>query len=606
MYIQRWIFPVLFLLTLVTGGADATTQGTLSPLPAVRNGFVVISHRGNHVKVPENTIASIQEAIRVGADYVEIDLRTTKDGHLVLSHDATVDRMTDGKGKVRDLSFEEIEKLKVGKDEQAMYRIPAFRDVLKVCKGSVNIYLDFKDADVGETFRQIKAAGMEKQVVVYLNRTEQYAQWKKVAPAMPLMGSLPEEVKTPEQFRRWSDHTPLEVLDNVYDTVLQMIAREKGIALWLDVESAGEGPVLWDKTLAWNIQGLQTDHPEALVEYLQQTYRRNGRGINDAGHSTVGMAPKDNRTYAERLGWPKGAKVIILHVDDAGMSINSNEGTINSIEKGVATSTSIMMPCPWAASFAKYAAEKGYDAGLHLTLTSEWNHYRWGPLSGVKQAPGLTDKEWCLWPEVEDVVKHASADEVEMEIRAQLARALSLGLHPTHLDSHMGTLFATQAYLERYIKVGIENKIPVMFPGGNDKLLMANLKGGGDLLKDAPAVGEMIWKAGLPVLDDLVTYSGDWKPQPVDGKITPEAYGKYKVRKLEEAIDSMQPGVAMFIVHSSVVTEDFRHISASGDSRNADMLAMMDPDLKEWIRRKGIILTTWREMMQRRGQVQQP
>jgi len=258
------------------------------------------------------------------------------------------------------------------------------------------------------------------------------------------------------------------------------------------------------------------------------------------------------------------------------------------------------MPCGWAAGFAKYAAEKGYDAGLHLTLTSEWKHYRWGPLAGVKQVPGLTDKEWCLWPEPEDVIQHASADEVEAEIRAQLARALAVGLHPTHLDSHMGTLFASRAYLERYIKVGIENKIPVMFPGGNNKLLIEHTKDAAELLKAAPAIGEMIWKAGLPVLDDLVAYSGDWKPQPVNGKVSPEAYAKFKVQKFEEAIDSMQPGVAMFIVHSSVVTDDFRQISGSGDSRNADMLSMMDPELKDYIRRKGIILTTWREMMERR------
>ena len=101
----------------------------------------------------------------------------------------------------------------------------------------------------------------------------------------------------------------------------------------------------------------------------------------------ISFAQTDNATYAEKLGFPKGSKVIILHVDDAGMSVNSNQGAINSIEKGVATSTSIMMPCPWAASFAKYAAEKGYDAGLHLTLTSEWGNYRWGPLAGMKKCP---------------------------------------------------------------------------------------------------------------------------------------------------------------------------------------------------------------------------
>jgi chitin disaccharide deacetylase len=333
-------------------------------------------------------------------------------------------------------------------------------------------------------------------------------------------------------------------------------------------------------------------------------------------------AQKVSVSYAEKLGYPKGSKVIILHVDDAGMSVNSNEGAINSIEKGVATSTSIMMPCPWAASFTKYAAEKNYDAGLHLTLTSEWDNYRWGPLAGKSEVPGLVDSEWCLYPEPEDVIKHASADEIEKEIRAQLKRAEMLGLHPTHLDSHMGTLFANSAYLERYIKVGVEKKIPVMFPGGNNKMLIEGinekkikeLKSKGqwkegmvlpmpDEAKSAVSVGLMIWNAGLPVLDDLVTFSGEWKPEPVNGVVTPTAYAQFKVKKLEETIDSLDPGVVMIIVHSTVVSEDFRHISGSGDSRNADMLSMMDPGFKSWLKSKGIILTTWRELMQRRQHV---
>jgi len=274
---QRWMFPGLLLLAMVAGGiTDVIAQGRFSPLPAVRNGFVVIAHRGNHVKVPENTIASVEEAIRAGADYVEIDLRTTKDGFLVLSHDATVDRMTDGKGKVRDLTFGEIRKLKVGEDSTP-YRIPTFREVLDVCKGRMNIYLDFKDADPAVTYRQIKAAGMEKQVVVYLNKAAQYDQWKKVAPAMPLMSSIPEPVKTLAQFRQFLEQVQVAVLDNIYDTALQAVARQKGVALWLDVESNNEGPADWDRALSRNIQGLQTDHPDALIAYLRQTKRRNGR-----------------------------------------------------------------------------------------------------------------------------------------------------------------------------------------------------------------------------------------------------------------------------------------------------------------------------------------
>jgi hypothetical protein len=321
------------------------------------------------------------------------------------------------------------------------------------------------------------------------------------------------------------------------------------------------------------------------------------------------------KTYAEKLGWPAGARVVIFHVDDAGMSYSSNQGTVQSIEKGVATSCSIMMACPWAADFTKYAvANPAMDAGLHLTLTSEWQSYRWGPLSGRKQVPGLTDTEGAMWHSVEEVVSHATPDEIEAEIRAQLDRAISIGLKPTHLDSHMGTLFATPSFLERYIKVGIENKIPVMFPGGNNKMLLdpviKKLKASGKWKDGMPLpppydqkksaeTGRKLWDAGLPVLDDLVTNSGDWKPE--SGSIAKsEEWTKYKVQKFKEVLGEMKPGLAMIIVHSSDITDTFQYISGSGGSRYADMKAMMDPDLKAYIKKNGIILTTWKEVMQRR------
>ncbi|MBE9465399.1 polysaccharide deacetylase family protein [Dyadobacter subterraneus] len=336
--------------------------------------------------------------------------------------------------------------------------------------------------------------------------------------------------------------------------------------------------------------------------------------------TTVKIMAQSAQTYAEKLGWPKGAKVIIFHVDDAGMSYSSNQGAVKSIQNGIATSCSIMMPCPWAAAFTKYAVKNPkMDAGLHLTLTSEWQEYRWPPLGGIIHSPGLVDEEDCMWHEVEQVVKNASADIVEQEIRAQVQRALKIGLKPTHLDSHMGTLFAHAPFLERYIKVGMEFGIPVMFPGGNNKLLIEclnapvvkKLKAEGKwkegtklpdpaLVKESKAVGEKIWNAGLPVLDDLHTNSGDWKPE---GNVTPEQWGKYKAMKFKEMLGKMQPGVAMMIVHSSDITDAFKHISASGGSRYADMLSMLDPDLKAYIKSEGIILTNWKEMLERRKNV---
>jgi len=128
--------------------------------------------------------------------------------------------------------------------------------------------------DPAVAYGQIREAGMAGQVVVYLNKAAQYDRWKKVAPAMPLMSSMPEQIKTTVQFREFLDQAHVAVLDNVYDTALQVVAKEKGVALWLDVEGPDEGPALWDRALAWNVQGLQTDRPAALVDYLRQTGRR--------------------------------------------------------------------------------------------------------------------------------------------------------------------------------------------------------------------------------------------------------------------------------------------------------------------------------------------
>lgn len=308
-------------------------------------------------------------------------------------------------------------------------------------------------------------------------------------------------------------------------------------------------------------------------------------------------------TYAERLGYPKGAKVVILHVDDAGMSYDSNEGVFDATTKGVANSTSVMMPCPWVPGFVHYLKQHPQlDAGLHLTLTSEWKEYRWGPLAGKDAVPGLVDEEGAMWPRVEDVVKHASPDEVEKEILAQLARARSMGFTPTHLDSHMGTLFGSPAFLERYIKVGIQNHIPVMLPGGRDKVIQAEMMAPQTMIDQMQQAGRMLWNAGLPVLDDLNNETYDWKiPDSVahdDAKLQ-----RFKTGKYLTALKQLQPGVTMMIMHCTAPTEVFEHISASGAVRKGDLLTMMNPVFKKALEDEHIILTTWRELMERRQKV---
>jgi hypothetical protein len=265
-----------------------------------------------------------------------------------------------------------------------------------------------------------------------------------------------------------------------------------------------------------------------------------------------------------------------------------------------------MMPCPWVPGFVKYLRENPQvDAGLHLTLTSEWEHYRWGPLVGIHQAPGLVDQEGALWQNVSSLVKNASADEAEAEIRAQLARARKMGFEPTHLDSHMGALFGSTEFIERYVELGISEQIPVMFPAGHNTLLIEQLRAEGKSLAPlqlARELGKVIWDAGLPVLDDLHNSSYAWRLPP-DVEASDENIRQLKVTKYIEAIKSLRPGVTMMIMHCTAPTEVFQHISASGDTRKGDLLAMLDPALKRTLEEEGIILTTWRELKERRDQV---
>jgi chitin disaccharide deacetylase len=291
------------------------------------------------------------------------------------------------------------------------------------------------------------------------------------------------------------------------------------------------------------------------------------------------------QTFGQRLGWRATDVVVIMHVDDAGMSHPSNLGAIEGTSKGVATSFAVMMPCPWVPEIAHYLkAHPDLDAGLHLTLTSEWKLYRWGPVAGKAQVPGLVDNEGCLWPSVPEVARHASADEIEREVRAQIDRAETLGLPITHLDSHMGTLFARPDYFERYAKVGIEKGIPILAVSASGAHLSAENREAAKLLD--PWL-KRIWNGGLPVLDDLSTDFTSIKDAD-------------KAARLIDLLKELSPGVTEILCHASQPGEEFPLITGSSAARGADLKALTDPRVRQFIQDRGIIMTTWKELKQRR------
>ncbi|MFN9036519.1 MAG: polysaccharide deacetylase family protein, partial [Planctomyces sp.] len=142
-------------------------------------------------------------------------------------------------------------------------------------------------------------------------------------------------------------------------------------------------------------------------------------------------------------------RYLIVHSDDAGMSHSVNRATIAAMESGLVTSCSIMTVCPWFPEFAEWASQHPeLDFGIHLTLNSEFQKYRWGPVSGRDRVPSLVDADGWLHRRKEDVQRLARPVDVETELRAQIDRALRAGIRLSHLDTHMGTVVSTGEMLE--------------------------------------------------------------------------------------------------------------------------------------------------------------
>ncbi|MDR1464393.1 MAG: polysaccharide deacetylase family protein [Oscillospiraceae bacterium] len=161
-------------------------------------------------------------------------------------------------------------------------------------------------------------------------------------------------------------------------------------------------------------------------------------------------------------------KYLIINADDLGSFLGANLATFDLLERGAITSSTVMTPCPWAKHAVRWAvAHPEYAIGVHLTTTSEWGAYRWGPVS-PSGTDSLRDEEGYFWHESDQFEEHADMDEVEREVRAQLARAKLFGLNPSHWDNHMGSLYGIATgrleLLQQIFDLSADVGLPFRFP----------------------------------------------------------------------------------------------------------------------------------------------
>jgi predicted glycoside hydrolase/deacetylase ChbG (UPF0249 family) len=281
--------------------------------------------------------------------------------------------------------------------------------------------------------------------------------------------------------------------------------------------------------------------------------------------------PAQPRTIAERLGHPANAKLLILHADDLGVAHSVNVASLDALDRGVISSASVMVPTPWITEVAAYArAHPNADLGLHLTLNSEWQTYRWGSVESKEKIPSLLDSAGTFPSDEKVVAARAKPAEVEREIRAQIERALALGIRPTHLDSHMGALFTTPELFATYVKVARDYRLPFL----------------------ALDVGDAAFRAVLAktdVLLDAVIIAGPEVPR-----------DQWKAFYLD-AIANLKPGLTEMIVHLGRDDAELQAVMVNHEPygsawRQRDYDIVTSAEFRKALQDHKVILVTWRDL----------
>ena len=278
-------------------------------------------------------------------------------------------------------------------------------------------------------------------------------------------------------------------------------------------------------------------------------------------------------TLAERLGYKATDILLIVNGDDIAGSHAANAAAIDAMENGLMTSGTIMVPAPWFPEIATYARENPEaDFGLHLTHTSEWKTFKWGPVASKDKVPGLVNPEGYFWPSVMEVYAHSSPEEAKIEAKAQIDKALAAGIDVTHLDSHMGALQYNPAYHQVYHELAVEYDLPLRM-ASQDVLASRGF----------PDLRSKLEEDGI-VSPDFLVFGG-----PNDG----EPITDYWLRILNE----LEPGVNELFIHAAIDGEELRSFTNSWKTRSTEhRLFTTAPEIRNIIGERGIILIGFREL----------
>jgi len=282
-----------------------------------------------------------------------------------------------------------------------------------------------------------------------------------------------------------------------------------------------------------------------------------------------------------KLGYFDNDRHVIIHIDDIGMCHASVQAFKDLWEFGTITSGAVMVPCPWFPAVAQMCRENPeIDMGVHATLNAEWEAYRWSPVSTREPASGLLDADGYFHQWQPAVYENAKPESVEMEVNAQIERALAAGIDVTHVDSHMGTIMHPK-FVQSYLQAGAGRLIPNMVPRASAQGFWMTM-----IDEQTTRAYATVWNQlemqGIPMLDGLFAL--------------PLEHDNDHLSIAKKLLSELPEGISHFILHPSIDTPELRAICTDWKARVANYNAFMSDDLKKFMEQEDIKLIGYRQI----------
>jgi hypothetical protein len=283
----------------------------------------------------------------------------------------------------------------------------------------------------------------------------------------------------------------------------------------------------------------------------------------------------------KKLGYSEKDRLVIIHTDDIGMCQASIQAYAQLCDFGLVSSGAVMVPSSWFPSAASYCRSNSKaDMGVHLTLTSEWQTYRWSPISTADLKSGMIDEEGYFYQTSEQAQAHGDPQAVQRELQAQLERALAAGIQVTHLDTHMLTV-AHPKFIMSYVQLAIQSKLPFLFPR-LDQTGFIDLGLDQELAAFASNYVNILEEQGIPLVDHA---SGLNLDRPLD-----------RLNYAKQVLGALPSGITHFVIHPSANTPELVAITPDWQSRVADFSTFMDETLRQYISSQGIHIIGYRTL----------